>query len=62
MSENLNGDIDRWIEWIKDCKYLPETDFKQLCTIISDIFFEESNVQPIFFTSDYLWRFTWTIL
>lgn len=51
MSENhsnANGDIDRWIEWIKDCKYLPETDFKQLCTIISDIFSEESNVQPIF--------------
>ncbi|CAF1085281.1 unnamed protein product [Adineta ricciae] len=45
---NTNGDIDRWIEWIKDCKYLPETDFKQLCTIISDIFFEESNVQPVF--------------
>jgi len=39
MSENLNGDIDRWLEWIKDCKYLPETDFKQLCTIISEIFF-----------------------
>lgn len=45
---NANGDVDRWIEWIKDCKYLPETDFKQLCTIISDIFFEESNVQPVF--------------
>lgn len=51
MNENIsnaNGDIDRWLEWIKDCKYLPETDFKQLCTIISDIFFEESNVQPVF--------------
>ena len=48
MSENLNGDVDRWIEWIKDCKYLPETDLKQLCTIISEIFLEESNVQPIF--------------
>ncbi|CAF3830662.1 unnamed protein product [Rotaria magnacalcarata] len=47
-SSNTGGDIDRWLEWIKDCKYLPETDFKQLCTIISDIFFEESNVQPIF--------------
>ncbi|CAF0846872.1 unnamed protein product [Didymodactylos carnosus] len=43
-----DGDVDKWLELIKDCKYLPETDLKKLCTIISDILFEESNVQPVF--------------
>lgn len=41
------GEIDNWIEIAKQCKYLPETDLKKLCDIVSSILLEESNVQPV---------------
>lgn len=41
------ADLDRWVELVKDCKYLPENDLKQLCDIVCDILLEESNIQPV---------------
>lgn len=41
------GDLDKWIEIVKECKYLPENDLKQLCDIVCDYLIEESNVTPI---------------
>lgn len=41
------SNIDKWIETLQKCKFLPENEFKQLCNICKDLFFEESNVQPI---------------
>ncbi|XP_075244031.1 serine/threonine-protein phosphatase 6 catalytic subunit-like [Convolutriloba macropyga] len=41
----MSFDVDKWIELVKDCKYIPENDFKHLCEQVSEIFLEESNVQ-----------------
>ncbi|XP_061392069.1 serine/threonine-protein phosphatase 6 catalytic subunit [Musca vetustissima] len=40
-------DLDRWIEIVKDCRYLPENDLKKLCDIVCEILLEESNIQPV---------------
>ncbi|XP_053951932.1 serine/threonine-protein phosphatase 6 catalytic subunit [Anastrepha obliqua] len=40
-------DLDKWIETVKECKYLPENDLKKLCDIVSEILLEESNIQPV---------------
>ncbi|KAK2720900.1 serine/threonine-protein phosphatase 6 catalytic subunit-like [Artemia franciscana] len=42
-----DGDLDRWVELARDCKYLPENDLKQLCEIVSEILLEESNIQQV---------------
>jgi len=41
------ADLDRWIELVKECKYLPEEDLKKLCIIVREILLEESNIQPV---------------
>ncbi|XP_043217400.1 serine/threonine-protein phosphatase 6 catalytic subunit-like [Amphibalanus amphitrite] len=41
------SDVDKWMEIVKDCKYLPENDLKSLCDIVCDLLMEESNVQPV---------------
>ncbi|KAG1650010.1 Serine/threonine-protein phosphatase 6 catalytic subunit [Nymphon striatum] len=41
------ADLDKWIEIVKDCKYLPENYLKKLCDSVCDILLEESNVQPV---------------
>lgn len=41
------SDLDRWIETVKECKYLPENDLKKLCDIVCEILLEESNIQPV---------------
>lgn len=41
------SEVENWIEIAKQCKYLPETDLKKLCDIVSEILLEESNVQPV---------------
>lgn len=41
------GDIDKWIELAKQCKYLPEDDLRELCNIVCDLLLEESNVHPV---------------
>lgn len=43
----MMGDLDKWIEVAKQCKYLPENDLKQLCDIVCDYLIEESNVHPV---------------
>lgn len=46
----MSGDsnLDKWIEMTKDCKYLPENDFKKLCDIVLEYLIEESNVHPVY--------------
>ena len=39
--------MEEWAELTNNCKYLPEKDLRQLCSIVSDILVEESNVQPV---------------
>ncbi|XP_013104804.1 serine/threonine-protein phosphatase 6 catalytic subunit [Stomoxys calcitrans] len=41
------ADLDKWIELVKDCRYLPENDLKKLCDIVCEILLEESNIQPV---------------
>lgn len=41
------ADLDKWIEIVKECKYLPENDLKQLCDIVCDYLIEESNIHPV---------------
>ncbi|XP_023025317.1 protein phosphatase V [Leptinotarsa decemlineata] len=41
------SDLDSWIESVRQCKYLSETELKQLCDIVCSILVEESNVQPV---------------
>jgi len=41
------GDIEKWVEISRDCKYLPEGELKQLCDMVCDLLLEESNVQPV---------------
>lgn len=38
---------DQWLEDIKNCKYLPESDMKVLCEKVKDLLMEESNIQPV---------------
>lgn len=40
-------DLDKWIELVKECKYLPENDLKKLCDFVCEILLEESNIQPV---------------
>lgn len=41
------SELDKWIEAVKDCKYLPENDLKKLCDIVCEVLLEESNIQPV---------------
>ena len=41
------NDLDRYIDILLDCKPLPENDLRALCERARDIFFNESNVQPV---------------
>eukprot|EP00036_Acanthoecidae_sp_10tr_P007853 CAMPEP_0182924916 /NCGR_PEP_ID=MMETSP0105_2-20130417/8001_1 /TAXON_ID=81532 ORGANISM="Acanthoeca-like sp., Strain 10tr" /NCGR_SAMPLE_ID=MMETSP0105_2 /ASSEMBLY_ACC=CAM_ASM_000205 /LENGTH=314 /DNA_ID=CAMNT_0025062737 /DNA_START=43 /DNA_END=987 /DNA_ORIENTATION=- len=41
------GDVDRWLEMVKDCKYLPENDLKDLTDKVAEILLEEGNVQTV---------------
>ncbi|EOD04557.1 hypothetical protein EMIHUDRAFT_428593 [Emiliania huxleyi CCMP1516] len=43
----MGGDLDRWIEDIKQCKLLPELDLKHLCEYVQELMLEESTVQPV---------------
>ncbi len=38
---------EQWLEDIKNCKYLPESDMKVLCERVKDLLMEESNIQPV---------------
>jgi diadenosine tetraphosphatase ApaH/serine/threonine PP2A family protein phosphatase len=39
--------LDNWISSLKECKYLPENDMKDLCEMVKELLLEESNVQPV---------------
>jgi len=43
----MGGDLDRWIEDIKQCKLLAELDLKHLCEYVQELMLEESTVQPV---------------
>jgi serine/threonine-protein phosphatase 4 catalytic subunit len=39
-----NYDVDSWIEQLKKCEYIKESEVKALCTRAKEILLEESNV------------------
>jgi len=41
------GEIDGWIEKVRRCQHLTESELKQLCDVVREILMEESNVQPV---------------
>jgi serine/threonine-protein phosphatase 6 catalytic subunit len=41
------GDVDRWLETVKNGTILPERELRILCEKIKEILIEESNVQPV---------------
>jgi len=45
MSQHDN--LDAWIEKVKKCEHLPESDFKKLCDIVKMLLVEEAAVQPV---------------
>lgn len=38
---------DLWLEEVKKCQSLPESDMKQLCEMVKELLMEESNIQPV---------------
>ena len=38
---------DQWLEQIKNCISLSESDMKQLCELVKELLMEESNIQPV---------------
>ncbi|KAJ3436828.1 serine/threonine-protein phosphatase [Anaeramoeba flamelloides] len=40
-------DIDKYLETLKKCTYLPEHQLKQLCEKVKELLIEENNVQPV---------------
>ena len=42
-----NYDVDSWIEQLKKCEYIKESEVKALCTRAKEILLEESNVQHV---------------
>jgi len=41
------ADLDAWIEKVRRCEHLTESELKQLCDLVREILMEESNVQPV---------------
>eukprot|EP01087_Luapelamoeba_hula_P024466 TRINITY_DN9322_c0_g1_i1.p1 TRINITY_DN9322_c0_g1~~TRINITY_DN9322_c0_g1_i1.p1 ORF type:complete len:308 (+),score=25.44 TRINITY_DN9322_c0_g1_i1:62-985(+) len=42
-----NADVDGWIEQLKRCEYIKESEVKALCAKAREILIEESNVQKV---------------
>jgi serine/threonine-protein phosphatase 6 catalytic subunit len=40
-------ELDKWVETLRQCKYLPENDLKRLCEMVKELLLEEANVQPV---------------
>ena len=40
-------DLDQWIEQLKKCEYIKESEVKTLCQRAKEILIEESNVQNV---------------
>lgn len=45
MADGQN--LDKWVEHVRECKYLEEPDLKALCEMVKELLLEESNVQPV---------------
>lgn len=43
----IEKDPDRWLEQIKKCIVLKESEMKQLCEKVKELLLEESNIQPV---------------
>lgn len=43
----MTSQLDKWIEIVKECKYLPEPDLRKLCEYVRELLIEESNIQPV---------------
>ena len=41
------GDLDRYIATLTECKPLQESEIRSLCEKAREIFYNESNVQPV---------------
>ncbi len=41
------NDLDRFIATLMDCKPIQESDIRGLCERAREIFYNESNVQPV---------------
>ena len=44
----MGGDVDVWIEKLRGCQLLSESDVRRLCLEATEILVEESNVQTIY--------------
>ena len=42
-----NHDVNEWIEQLKKCEYIKESEVKALCTRAKEILQQESNVQNV---------------
>lgn len=40
-------DPDLYLSQLRQCRHLPESAMKHLCTVVRSILIEESNVQPV---------------
>lgn len=41
------SDVDGWLDKVRRCQHLTESELKQLCDLVREILMEESNVQPV---------------
>ena len=39
--------VDGWLDKVRACEHLTESELKQLCDLVREILMEESNVQPV---------------
>ena len=39
--------VDGWLDKVRKCEHLSESELKQLCDLVREILMEESNVQPV---------------
>ena len=42
-----NMDVNAWIEQLKKCEFIKESEVKALCTRAKEILIEEQNVQSV---------------
>lgn len=47
LVESNHGDLDAWLEQLKECKPLSEKDIQKLCSMAKNVLQFEQNVQPV---------------
>ena len=45
--QTTNMDVNQWIEQLKKCEFIKESEVKALCTKAKEILIEEQNVQSV---------------